>query len=101
LPITEIKVFEALKDISPSVISEEEQLLYHKVKQKFKIDEDPMKNIVRLNIPFGENPYTFFYSPRPTIDEDDKKKHKFSEIFSMTPYQFLGYNCLETDENKY
>lgn len=79
----------------------EEQLLYDKVKKKFKFEEDPMRNINRLNIPFGESPFTFFYNPRPTVDDEDRIKHKFSEIFSMTPFQFLGYNCLEVDENKY
>ena len=101
MQILDIKVFEALKEIPQDSLTEEEKLLYSKVQQKFRLEEDPMRNIMKLNIPFGESPYTFFYTPRPTTDEEDRKMHKFSEIFSMTPYQFLGYNCLEVDETKY
>ena len=65
------------------------------------MEQDPMGDIQKLRIPFGENPYTFTYSIRPSADEDEKKACKFGEVSSATTHQYLGYNSLEGDSDKF
>ena len=90
----------ALRNLGEREMGADETSLYNKVKQRYKIDANSMEPINKLNIQFGESTYSFSYAIRPTADEEEKLKSRFSEIYSATPYQFLGYNCLEADETK-
>ncbi len=96
--IIDINGLEGLKGLTQTTLSKEELDLYSQVQKQFKLEEDQKNEINQLNIPFGESPYNIFFASRPTADEEEKLKCRFSEVFSMTMSHFLGYNSLEVDE---
>ena len=76
-------------------------MLYDKLRSKFRLEDDPMGEMNKLNIPFGESAYKLiFNSGRVPDDDEPVTDNQFSDMFCMTPYHFLGYDCLEADEKK-
>ncbi len=98
--VGDLQLIKALRNLAGQEMGAEEQNLYNKVRQRYKIDEHSMEPIAKLSTSFGESAYGFSYAIRPSADDEEKLKSRFSDIFCMTPYHFLGYNCLEADETK-
>ena len=100
-------VEELLEDIDPYELPTEERESLWDIKKKFsKSRVDPMGKMSTINVPFGESKYYFEFSKKQEPskareeDEDDEEKEKpknrFALVQSTSPYQFLGYECLDT-----